>query len=121
MGKRSGLAFLALTPVTAGQRAGTAAKPQPIPSLADVQQTVSRYFQGRRDFQPGDLLTRDDVIPLLVELQEKGLLLADADEIWDACPPRTFSSREIQHAGRPEVHGPHCLLPQRLRSAGSAC
>ena len=80
------LVLLALTPVAAGQQAGTAVSGKPIPSLADVQQTVWRYFQGYRDFQPGDLITSDHVAPLLKELQGKGLPLADADEILEAVP-----------------------------------
>ncbi len=78
------MVFLALTPTTAGERVGPVVTAKPIPSLADVQQTVRRYFQARRDFQSGDLITRDDVAPLLAELQRKGLPLADASEIREA-------------------------------------
>jgi hypothetical protein len=82
------LVFLALTPATAGEQAGTAVTVKPIPSLADVQQTVRRYFQGRRDFQSSDLITSDVVAPLLAELQRKGLPLADASEILEAVPAK---------------------------------
>jgi hypothetical protein len=80
------LVLLVLAPVAGGQQAGSPATDKPIPSLAEVQRTVWRHFQGRRDFQPGDLITSEDVTPLLAELQRKGLPLADAGEILEAVP-----------------------------------
>jgi hypothetical protein len=74
--------------MAAGERVGTAATAKPIPSAADVQQTVWRYFQERRDFQPGDPITGDDVRPLLAKLQRKGLPLDDAEEILEAVPDK---------------------------------
>jgi hypothetical protein len=79
------LAILAVAPLAAGPQSGTSAN-KPIPSAAAVEQTVWRYFQGRRDFRSGDLITREDVAPLLKLLRAKGLPLADAAEILEAVP-----------------------------------
>ena len=114
------LVFFALAPVTAGEPSGSPAVAKPIPSAAEVQQTVWRYFQGRRDFQSGDLITSDSVAPLLEELQRQGLPLADADEILEAVLGKgDFLVR--QFGGRPAKSScAHFRVSERLRPAGSA-
>ncbi len=68
--------------------AGGQANTKPIPPFSEVQQTVSRHFQTRPDFQPGDLITREDVAPLLTQLQKMGLPLADAGKILEKVPAK---------------------------------
>lgn len=100
------LAVLALVSPATGQESGTSGTGKPIPSAATVQQIVARYFQGRRDYRSGDLITRDDVAPLLRQLQAKGLPLADADEILEAVPGKdAFLVRQFgTPAGRSFMH-----------------
>jgi hypothetical protein len=57
------------------------AKDKPIPTFAEVQKVVIRYFNADPDYKPGDLITREDVEPLLLQLQKLGLPLTDADKI----------------------------------------
>jgi len=52
--------------VAAGPQRGRA---RPIPSLSEVKQVVLRYFQAKPDYQAGDLITNEDVEPLLDKLQ----------------------------------------------------
>ena len=80
--------FLALAPAVAAEPTGRPAQTKPIPAFAEVQRAVARYFQARRDFQPGDLITAADVKPLLAELQQKGLLLGDVEEILEDVPAK---------------------------------
>jgi hypothetical protein len=61
-------------------------KDVPIPKFSDVRKTVLQYFEKRPDFKPDDLITREDVEPLLKQLQKKGLPLDDADEILEKLP-----------------------------------
>ena len=100
------LVLLALTPAAAGEQAGSALSGKPMTPVADVQQTVRRYFQKQRDFQPGDLITSEDVRPLIEELQRKGLPLADADEILEAVPGKDafLVSQFSTPAGRKFMH-----------------
>ena len=72
---------LATPSVTAGPPKG-----KTIPPFGDVKQAVSRYFQARPDFQPSDLITREDVEPLLAQLQAMGLPLADRPDILRRIP-----------------------------------
>jgi len=80
--------LLALVPAVAAEPSGGPAQAKPIPAFATVQQVVVRYFQARRDFQSGDLITADVVEPLLAELQQKGLPLSDAAEILEDVPAK---------------------------------
>ena len=67
---------------------GDPTKVKPIPPFSEVQKTVRQYFQKQPDFQPGDLITREQVEPLLVQLQAMGLPLADAKQILDKLPAK---------------------------------
>ena len=64
------------------------AKAKPIPAFSEVQKAVGRYFAKQGDFQPGDLITRKQIEPLLTELQRMGLPLADAKQILDKAPAK---------------------------------
>jgi hypothetical protein len=75
-----------------------AARTKPIPSLSEMRQVVLRYFKDQPDFVSGDLITRDQVEPLLRQLQKMGLPLPDARQILEL----TLSSDEF--------------LPQQLRT-----
>jgi hypothetical protein len=92
------IAFFSLAPA-AGRQNGTAQPNGRIPSAAAVEQAVWGYFQGRRDFRAGDLITRDQVAPLLKQLQTNGLPLSDADEILETLP--AADSFLVQQFGTP--------------------
>jgi hypothetical protein len=79
----SGIALGVFVDSTAAQ-----GKVQPIPSFSDVQKAVWQYFQKQDDFQPGDLLSRDQVEPLFPQLQRMGLPLADAKQILESLPSK---------------------------------
>jgi hypothetical protein len=74
--------------------ATAAAEPQPagtkpsIPSMSEIRQAVLRHFQAKPDYQSGDLITREEVDPLLVKLQRMGLPLPDAKEILAKVPSK---------------------------------
>lgn len=61
---------------------------KPIPSLSEVKQAVLRYFKAQPDFRTGDLVTRDQVEPLLRQLQKMGLPLPDAKQILEKVPSK---------------------------------
>lgn len=63
-----------------------AARTKPIPSLSEVRQVVLRYFKAQPDFRSGDLITRNQVEPLLRQLQKLGLPLPDAKQILELTP-----------------------------------
>lgn len=69
-----------------GMAAATAGKS--IPPFSEAQQAVSRYFGARENFRSGDLITREDVEPLLAQLQKKGLPLSDAGQILQNVPAK---------------------------------
>ena len=66
--------------------AGDSSQAKPIPSVSEVRLTVSRYFAARDDFQPGDLITKKDVAPLLAQLRQQWLPAADASRILERTP-----------------------------------
>jgi hypothetical protein len=61
---------------------------RPIPSLSELEQVVLRYFRAQRGWQPGDLITRDKVEPLLLQLRQKMLPLPDAKQILESVPAK---------------------------------
>ena len=80
-----GPCFLAMG-LVAAQAAGS-----PIPSLAKVRETVLQPFEAQEDYQPGDLITRAQVEPLLGRLRKLGLPLPDAKKILaDVLPADGF-------------------------------
>jgi hypothetical protein len=75
---------------------------KPIPSMSEIEQAVLRYFQAKPDYRKGDLITKEDVEPLLGKLQQKGLPLPDAKQILDKTPAKNeFLSQQLStSAGR---------------------
>ena len=47
-----------------------------------------RYFQALPDYRPGDLITREEVEPLLGQLRRTGLPLPDAKQILEKVPAK---------------------------------
>jgi hypothetical protein len=68
-----------------------------IPSLAEVKQTVVQHFAKNPDYRSGDLITQDEVEPLLQQLQEQGLPLVDAKNILAQTPsPDEFLVQQLR-------------------------
>jgi hypothetical protein len=72
----------------AGALGASPAKAKPIPPFSELQQAVLRHFQAQPDYRPNDLITREEVGPLLAELQRKGYPLADAQKILNRMPAK---------------------------------
>jgi hypothetical protein len=68
--------------------AGGSAKSKPIPPFSEVQSAVSRRFAKLPNFQPSDLITRDQIEPLLAEFQKKWLPPGDAKKILEQVPAK---------------------------------
>jgi hypothetical protein len=84
---------LSVTVVLLGVVVAAAAQPprnlvKPIPSMSEIKQVVLGYFQAKPDYRAGDLITREEVEPLLGKLQKMGLPLADAKQILDKLPSK---------------------------------
>ncbi|MCE5269211.1 MAG: hypothetical protein LLG00_15145 [Planctomycetaceae bacterium] len=77
---------LALIVLVAASAQSSLAATRPIPQFSEVRQAVLRYFQARRDYRPGDLITRQTIAPLLGQLQQKGLPLPDSKQILESVP-----------------------------------
>lgn len=85
----SGMAVLVLGLVPAiAATPATQPKGKTIPPFLGVRQTVWQYFQATPDFQPGDLIVREDVAPLLAQLQRTWLPPADAGKILEKVPAK---------------------------------
>jgi hypothetical protein len=97
--------LLGVTVVLSSVVFAAAADPQrggakPIPSLSEIKQVVLRYFQAKPDYRAGDLITREDVEPLLGKLQQKGLPLPDAKQILDKVPAKNeFLTQQLRTPG----------------------
>lgn len=52
-----------------------------IPPMSEITATVANYFDEQTNYKPGDLINREQVEPLLDNLQEFGLPLPDKKEI----------------------------------------
>ena len=65
-------------------------KTKSIPSSSELKQAVLRYFQDHapKGYQAGDLLTRENIEPLLAQLQKQGLPLPDAKQILESVPSK---------------------------------
>src|SRR5690349_699594 len=57
------------------------AEPDTLPPFQTVEQLVSSYFGGLKDYRANDLLARDHVKSLLEEIARAGWKVADADDI----------------------------------------
>lgn len=74
---------VALIFLSAAAVAAAPTKIKPIPSFSEIKQVTLRYFQAMPDYRPGDLITQDQVGPLLTQLQRMGLPLPKAREILE--------------------------------------
>lgn len=54
-----------------------------LPSMSAIKQAVESNFKADPNYRPGDLITRDEVEPLLAKLQRMGLPLPDAKQILE--------------------------------------
>ena len=71
-------------------------KTKPIPPFSELRQTVLSYFQTQSDYQPGDLITREEVEPLLNRIEKLGLPLPDANRILEkVLPEDSFMARQF--------------------------
>ncbi len=85
---------------TAADPVGGRGKAKPIPQFSEIRQVVLRYFQARADYRPGDLITREEVEPLLGRIERMGLPLPDAKRILENVPAKdSFLSQQL---GTPE-------------------
>jgi len=93
--------LLGLVVTAAGATEGRT-EDKPIPPFSEIRQTVLGYFEDQSDYRSGDLITREEVEPLLVRLQRKGLPLPDKKEILDGVPVKDeFLSEQLSTpAGR---------------------
>jgi hypothetical protein len=80
--------ILLFAAAVAAEPAADRGKAKPIPSSSELRQAVLRYFQvhAPKDYQDGDLLTREDVEPLLSQLQKQGFPSPDAKRILESVP-----------------------------------
>jgi hypothetical protein len=72
--------FLAASLGLAAGPAGSSATSKSTLPFSEVERIVWRYFKNRPDFQPTDLITREDVAPLLAKLRQRGFPLSDAGQ-----------------------------------------
>jgi hypothetical protein len=67
---------------------GDLAKGKKIPAFSEVQSAVSRQFAKMPDQRPDDLITRDEVEPLLTQFQKAWLPTAEAKQILEMLPAK---------------------------------
>jgi hypothetical protein len=96
------IALLGVAAATAADpvASGGKAKPKPVPQFSEVTQAVLRHFQAKPDYRSGDLITRDDVAPLLGRIERMGLPLPDAKRILENVPAK--DSFLVQQLGTPD-------------------
>ncbi len=88
--------FLLIIVAAGGSAAVGRADDGLIPKSSEVRQAVLRYFQARRDYRPGDLITREAAGPLLGQLRQKGLPLSDSEQILESMPAKDgFLARQL--------------------------
>lgn len=61
-----------------------------MPSFQAVQATVERHFKARHHYQPGDVLARGDVGPILTALDSLGWKVSDRKDILDQFLPDDY-------------------------------
>jgi hypothetical protein len=69
---------------TAADPAPSRGKAKPIPPFSEVSQAVERHFEAKPDYRAGDLITREEVTPLLGRIEQMGLPLPDAKQIQES-------------------------------------
>ena len=62
--------------------------PKPIPSSSEIRQAVLRHFQAQPDYRAGDLITQDQVEPLLAQLKWMGLPLPNPKQLLEKVPAK---------------------------------
>jgi hypothetical protein len=78
--------------------APSAADVRPSLPFSDVEVVVERYFRILPGYRPGDLITREDVKPLLGQLERMGLPRTESQRMLDDLPandeflPEQFST-----------------------------
>jgi hypothetical protein len=63
--------------------AALAAEPDKLPEFATIEKEIAAQFQGMKDHQPADLITRDQATKVLDGLKRIGWDVADRDEILE--------------------------------------
>ena len=69
------------------------------PNWKQVEQIVAQQMAKKRNYQPGDLISRADVEPIINRLLELGIEPADREVVYDAfLPHNSFLVRELSTA-----------------------
>ena len=72
------------------------AETKPIPPMSEITAAVKQFFKDQKNYKPGDLITRDQIAPLLDRLQEMGLPLPDKKQILADLPnKKEFLVRQL--------------------------
>jgi hypothetical protein len=80
------IVLLGVVVAVAAEKNGGSVKP--IPSMSEIRDAVLRYFRDQHDYRAGDLVTKEQVEPLLRQLQRMGLPLPDAKQILEKVPAK---------------------------------
>ncbi len=84
---------LALAATPAGEKPGGKATAK----LSELQRAVAQYCEKQLDLLPTDLITRDDVAPLLAQLRRKKLISVDVKQVLAKVPsPDEFLVRQLR-------------------------
>lgn len=78
--------IVSLVPLLSMDAVSAEQKIPPPPKFEKIEEAVWRYFQARHNFQSGDLITKEQVEPLLTELKRIGFGLTDPQAILDIIP-----------------------------------
>ncbi len=81
----------------AGFGASASDEPRPMPAFSVVRSTVEQHFATIPEFEKGDLITREQVEPLLAQLELLGWKVADRPAILSqALTPGDFVASELR-------------------------
>jgi hypothetical protein len=64
-----------LSAVAGGAAEAPRDRAKPIPPMSKIKQAMPGHFRAKPDYRSGDLIAREEVEPLLGELQKLGLQL----------------------------------------------
>ena len=80
-------------------RAFAAPKEQPFPAFGAVEQAVGQHFAAMPNYEPGNIIVRREVQPLLARLKQLGWTVSDADDILGQVPTSgEFLVRQLRTA-----------------------